>query len=105
MATKSGDVERRIARVECSNCGRMVNAYRTKGGRVLCATGGAVIAGGIGAAVGTGIGIATGGWGAPATYYLGTLCAGLGGGGGYILGDSVDTPRCPKCEEQIDLGI
>lgn len=72
---------------------------------MVLATTGTLILGGIGAAVGTGIGIATGGRGAPATKYLGAGGAALGGGYGYIAGDSIDNPTCPNCDESIDFGF
>jgi hypothetical protein len=105
MATTGNDVDRRVARVECSNCHQMVHAYRTRDGRIIGATGGAVVLGGLGASIGAGIGIATAGWGSPATYYLGGIGATIGGGYGYIAGSAADVPCCPDCESEIELGI
>ena len=95
----------RIAKVQCPHCDKMVHAYRTKSGRIVGATTGALALGGAGAAVGSGIGIATAGWGSAATYYLGGGLAAIGGGYGYIAGGSADKPQCPNCEEEIELGI
>lgn len=95
----------KIARVECTSCGEMVNAYRTKGGRILVATSGAAVLGSAGALVGSGIGLVTAGWGSAATYYLGAGAAALGGSVGFIAGDKIDDPHCPECKQPIDLGF
>jgi hypothetical protein len=100
----SGSADR-IAKVECPNCAKMVHAYRVKKNRVLVTTTTGVLAAGVGGIVGAGIGIATGGWGIAGTIPLGVVGAVVGGGFGYILGDKFDQPRCPNCENQIELGI
>ena len=97
--------EEKLSKVECSNCKKMVHAYRTKKGRVLITTTGGLALGVIGGAIGTGIGIATGGWASAATIPMGVAGAVLGSGVGYLLGDTADKPHCPNCEEKIDLGI
>jgi hypothetical protein len=83
----------------------MVNVYRRADGRLMGATTGALLLGGLGAVVGTSYGIVTAGGGSPATYYFGTAGLAAGGGGGYIAGSATDKPQCPNCDEKVDLGI
>lgn len=105
MTNNKKTVEDRIAQVECPECNKMVHAYRTKGGRLMGATSATAVLGGLGLAAGASIGIVSGGTGTAATYYLGGGLAALGGGYGYIAGSLADQPRCPNCDETIDLGI
>jgi predicted RNA-binding Zn-ribbon protein involved in translation (DUF1610 family) len=95
----------RVAKIECPHCQSKVHAYRDKKGRVVVTTTAGLVAAGAGAAVGSVIGLATGGWGTVATVPFGIIGAVIGGGFGYILGDQVDKPKCPDCDEQIELGV
>lgn len=105
MTETNDNLEDRIAKVECPNCDNMVHAYRTKKGRVVGATASAAGLGVFGAMVGAGIGVATGGTATAATYYLSGGLAAIGGGYGYLGGSVADKPKCPNCEEPIELGI
>lgn len=94
-----------IAKVECTECHQMVYAYRTKSGRIFVGSTSALVLGAGGAVVGGSFGIASGGWGAPATYYLASGLAAIGGGYGFIAGNAMDKPHCPNCEETIEVGL
>lgn len=96
----------KYAKVTCPNCGKEVVAYRTSKGRLLITTVAGVGLAIFGAAIGSAFGIATGGWAAPATIPAAAVGLVVGAGAGYIVSDkAADAPRCPKCDDKINLGV
>jgi len=96
----------RFAKVTCPHCDKEVVAYRTKKGRVLVTTLAGVGLALFGGAIGSTVGLATGGWAAPATIPGAAVGLVVGAGVGYIVSDkATDSPRCPSCERDIDMGL